>query len=72
MEPNFTITNARGGYIVNAEVRCDCDDPDCGGWKEELSIFVDIKLMMRYLEQVILDYDSHDDLREAVESKLKK
>lgn len=70
--PTVAISNCYGGYVVQAQVRCDCKDPECGGWKTQSSVFTDVGLMMRFVENVVLDYDSQDELRDAVESKLRK
>ena len=70
--PNIQIANVTGGYVVTAVIRCECTDDECDGWIEVSSVFSDVDLMLRYIAKCVADFDSRDELHDAVEEKLRK
>jgi len=71
-EPTVQISSCYGGYIVKALSKCDCDNPECSGWKFSDHIITDLDQLIRFTRQTILEVDAQKELSDAVESKLRK
>lgn len=69
IQPTAQISACYGGYVVQAETRCECDNPDCSGWVLTDHVFSDLNATLEFTKQVILDYESREEVSE-VEAKM--